>query len=310
MLGAHLVHNDGIRRAYDHVDNLPPLAKIVLILGLVLVAMYATRKNTTEPMTNFGKTTVRYDADIYDGVYADIYDVINYDSNRVEREIGYVTNSTTVVDAMRVLDVGSGAGHHVGALVVNGVDALGIDRSAAMIAKARKTYPAANFRQGDCGEAIMFAPGTFTHVLCLGSTIYEIKDKRHFMDNVYNWLRPGGYFVLQLTDEEQAKQVAYGAGPSMKRPRGPGRGHRVSRLSLPGMEYNAISKRGMTGSCWVKEAIKDKKTGEVRHNERRWKCIGRDKLVKFASQSGFTVKAMYRLADVGYPHEYVYLLVR
>ena len=44
-------------------------------------------------------------------------------------------------DPVRVLDIGSGHGHHVKEFSKKGVKVKGIDKSQAMVKRAKKTYP-------------------------------------------------------------------------------------------------------------------------------------------------------------------------
>lgn len=103
------------------------------------------------------------------------------------------------------LDVACSTGFHVILLRRMGVDAVGIDASPKMIAKARSNAIA-------CGvnvECILddmnrlskrFSEG-FDMVTCLGDTIAHFKNKpvvKHILSEIYKCLNPGGLFVLQV----------------------------------------------------------------------------------------------------------------
>jgi cyclopropane fatty-acyl-phospholipid synthase-like methyltransferase len=42
---------------------------------------------------------------------------------------------------------------------------------------------------------------TFTHITCFYYTLYYIKNKDHFFYNVYQWLTPGGLFIVHLANK-------------------------------------------------------------------------------------------------------------
>src|SRR5262245_31351000 len=52
----------------------------------------------------------------------------------------------------RVLDLGCGTGHLTNQIALAGAEVLGVDKSASMIAKARRDYPQLNFEEVDATE--------------------------------------------------------------------------------------------------------------------------------------------------------------
>ena len=64
-------------------------------------------------------------------------------------EIGAIVNNTNPSEHSRILDIGSGTGHHVGKLTEKGLDVVGLDISQSMISQAKKMYPNGKFEQGD-----------------------------------------------------------------------------------------------------------------------------------------------------------------
>ena len=43
--------------------------------------------------------------------------------------------------------------------------------------------------------------------------IYYIEDKKRFIDNCYNWLKPGGYFVVHLVNRDKFDPIVNSADP-------------------------------------------------------------------------------------------------
>jgi ubiquinone/menaquinone biosynthesis C-methylase UbiE len=70
-----------------------------------------------------------------------------------------------------VCDLGCGPGHIGAFLAAHGVDTVGIDLSAGMVAQARLSCPALSFRQGDM-TALALPDHTFTGIVCFYALIH------------------------------------------------------------------------------------------------------------------------------------------
>ena len=64
----------------------------------------------------------------------------------------------------RLLDVATGPGHVAGAAVERGAEAVGVDISEEMLARARRLYPGVDFRRADA-ESLPFEDGAFDAVI-------------------------------------------------------------------------------------------------------------------------------------------------
>jgi len=76
--------------------------------------------------------------DVFDDFYASIYDDLVFSNVKNDFEIGEIINTTKASSASRLLDIGTGAGHHVDLFTKKGIDATGLDISPAMIERAQK----------------------------------------------------------------------------------------------------------------------------------------------------------------------------
>ncbi len=70
-----------------------------------------------------------------------------------------------------VCDLGCGPGHVGAFLAGHGVDAVGIDLSAGMVAQARLSYPAMSFTQGDM-TALAVPEDSFAGIVCFYALIH------------------------------------------------------------------------------------------------------------------------------------------
>lgn len=153
-----------------------------------------------------GKTEEFHDAEIYDEMYASIYDSLWNSNERIKYEevsmqdVSLADQQTTDV---RVLDMCCGTATHAPFFRDLGVGYVGVDTSEAMMAKARERCPSAKFNKGDVSLPQLYSPKSYSHCLMLGFSIYMFQNPRIISDNAYQWLRPGGYFIVHLVDPDK-----------------------------------------------------------------------------------------------------------
>ena len=56
-----------------------------------------------------------------------------------------------------------------------------------MVFKARNNFPDCKFNKGDILDYKDFDYNSFTHIICLGLTVYHIRDKSQFFEIYYNY---------------------------------------------------------------------------------------------------------------------------
>ncbi|MFE6865941.1 class I SAM-dependent methyltransferase [Kitasatospora sp. NPDC057692] len=95
-----------------------------------------------------------------------------------------------------VADLGCGPGHVTGWLAGQGVAAVGVDLSPAMVAVARRDHHAAEFRVGDL-LGLPAADGEFAAAVALYSVIHlEPEELRPAFEEMRRVLRPGGVLLV------------------------------------------------------------------------------------------------------------------
>ncbi len=142
----------------------------------------------------------------YEEEHVALYDTLVYDGVKNGNELSFLKPLLNG----RVLDVGSGTGHHVHALESMGISAVGIDQSPSMVLYARKLYPH-TYLHGNVLNTSFFPQESFNHVVCFYFTLYYIKHKEVFFQNARHWLSPEGYLVVHLS-----KDWSYGPTSSFK----------------------------------------------------------------------------------------------
>jgi ubiquinone/menaquinone biosynthesis C-methylase UbiE len=83
------------------------------------------------------------------------------------------------------------------------VDYTGVDISEDMLQKAREITPNGTFQKGDITQVHLFPQKSMSHCILTGFSIYQFQNPKVISDNAYQWLQPGGYFVVHLVDPDK-----------------------------------------------------------------------------------------------------------
>jgi predicted TPR repeat methyltransferase len=106
------------------------------------------------------------------------------------------------------MDLGCGTGILCQILQNSGIRASGMDFSSGMIEIARKGNPQIQY---DVADMITYCPDTqFDLVTCTGDALNHIRGLSNIgqiFRNVYHYTSSGGYFIFDILNEEQRKEV-------------------------------------------------------------------------------------------------------
>lgn len=214
----------------------------------------------------------------YDKEHVSIYDTLVYDGLKNDQEISFL-NPVLNADSI-VLDVGSGTGHHVHALQERGIHSVGVDASQAMVMAAKKSYNY-DFFHGNALTTTLFQPESFTHILCMYYTIYYMKNKQSFFQNVHTWLMSGGYMILHLS-----KKWDYGPTSTFKGP------FVYSSSHVHDRHHELITKNG--------------KRSRIEH---KIYMESISSIIGIAKQTGFVVHSIYKY-PLPYTEQYLYIFTK
>jgi SAM-dependent methyltransferase len=182
----------------------------IILLFILIILQYARITVTHEGFQQKEPFTVQRGSDIYDEFYSEIYDRLNDTESRSEKEAVEIVKATQPdKDHSVFLDIGCGTGCLVNALKKRGFNAIGIDKSDAMIETGKERHPnsKSELKCGDAIDPMLFERGVFSHILCMDRTIYEIPDKIGFLRNCKHWLQPGGYLILHLVEPSKFNAI-------------------------------------------------------------------------------------------------------
>lgn len=292
--------------------NLLVFLSMLLIFVILFNILFGDALNKKEGFEQKDKVVIKEGPEVFDDFYVGVYDSLSFSKLKNDFEVGQIINSTKPTTESKILDIGSGTGHHVAQLSDKGIPTIGVDVSNYMISKAKSTYPKEQFIKGDVNNSSLFSPSSFTHITCLYFSIYYFKDKMVFFNNCMKWLMPGGYLVVHIVDRDKFDPILPPSNPllivspqkySQKR-------MTQSEVVFNNMHYkgefalepdtdNAVFKEKFTGN-----------NNKVRKNTHNFTMEDEKKIVAMAKEAGFIVQGKIDMVKVGYEYQYLYIFVK
>lgn len=323
----HYIINNSITN--NSITKHMTLSQVGLLLLSLIMIFYVIRHfmyynivvpsiNAIEGFDNKNKNFVfKKDMDIFDDFYANIYDSLVYNDVKNSFELGKLQSHSIIGENSKILDIGSGTGHHIAQLletnkILENDSIIGIDVSKAMVEKSRDTYPQYKscFKHNDIMKGSLFRDNTFSHILCLYFTIYYIKDKTRLFKNCHHWLQDDGIMMLHLVDADKFDPIVPAGNPleivniqnyADKRITN-------SKVIFNGFQYQSNFNYKPTeniGTFNEKFIFKD---GKTRENEHTFYMEDKKDIIHQAQKAGFVVKNIIHMHKCGYENQYLYLL--
>ena len=125
-----------------------------------------------------------------------------FEKGRTQPSVDLVARVDVAAPA-RVVDVGCGPGNSTAVLARRWPEAeiVGVDSSAAMLDKARATYPEGTWVQADATDGLT-GLGTFD-VVFSNAVIQWIPEQEPLLRGLFGLLRPGGVLAVQVPDTDR-----------------------------------------------------------------------------------------------------------
>jgi SAM-dependent methyltransferase len=287
--------------------------KLLLWIFVVFIIAGLMRKYTTVKEGFIQKETfiLKEGPDIFDDFYVSIYDDLVFSQVKNKFEIGEIINTTKATEESRLLDIGTGAGHHVNLFTQEGINAKGLDISPAMVARAKKLYPNSEFIQGDALDFMLFPDQSFTHISALYFTIYYIKDKLRFFQNCFDWLMPGGYMILHLVNRNKFDPIVEAADPLLLVSPQKFSKKRItnSLVKFKDFQYKAdFDLKIDENEAIFTETFKDDNSKNVRQNLHKLYMEPQKNILSLAKEVGFILLGKIDMVSVQYEYQYIYIL--
>ena len=279
----------------------------LIILGIAMSLVLWYKQQDLSPYYEGFKQDTHYILktcnDAYDRFYVEIYDQLMLPDKRCVFETDKIIEMTQPsINNSVFLDIGIGTGHLAKQLIDRGFRVHGIDKSSAMIEHTEEKCPKAQLKCGDVQEPMLYEAGTFTHITCLGMTIYQIPNKIDFFQNCYFWLKPGGYLVIHLVDPSRFDPIIPGGKPPLLDNPQQYASSRITDTIIDFIDFKYKAQydfQDLSSKKQVqfKETFTDELTKNIRQNERTLHMESMDTLIKLAARCGFIVHGQVTLSQ-------------
>lgn len=318
---------------FNKFNKLSLLHKIFIIFLILVFSCFIVNKDIfiENRIENFEdenndnqfnkKFKINYNNDCYDEYYCKFYDKIYLNQNKNNFEINIIKKLLNKKNNT-ILDVGSGTGHHVNFLNnIDNVQVTGLDKSQAMVIKAKSNFPDCEFNNGDILNYKDFEYNSFSHILCLGLTFYHIQDKSQFFEVCYNLLDFNGKLLLHLVDHENFEPyviqndntIIYNPNNYVKK--------KITQMIVKidndnefFTKYELLNKKEDINQdlpySMYHEKFENFNTNHVRKNEINLFMSPIDEILKLAENKGFDFKKRYSMDKITHFNQFLYCFVK
>jgi len=289
-----------------------------IFLAVLVFLMYGITLwvSGQEGFENEGSVTYEDAAEIYDDVYASIYDLLWNPQDMIKytqvsmQDISLADWNTKNV---HVLDMACGTAPHATWFKNLGVDYTGVDISESMLKKARENTPSATFQKGDITQVHLFPQKAMTHCLLSGFSIYQFQNPKIISDNAYQWLQPGGYFIVHLVDPDKYDPLHELASPfaafslqkySLER-------QTTSNVFFDKFKYTGrLKKKADEDQATYEEVFSyydknDNNGSKYRENKHHWNMPSKERMIDIFKTSGFRHLENVDLVRCGKEYQYL-----
>jgi SAM-dependent methyltransferase len=303
----------GISTSYSKCSSWGKVIIFTILLMILIMLFKNLKSERIEGFEQNDKFLFKSGSEVYDDFYANIYDYLVFNNLKDQYEVGEIINKTGASSKSKILDIGSGTGHHVAELVGRGIDAQGIDISPSMIKKAKENYPDYKFEVEDVTNSQIYSPHTFTHILSMYFTIYYIQDKRMFFQNCSKWLMPGGHLIVHLVDRHQFDPILPPGNPLLYVSPQKYAKKRITqtKVKFNDFAYNAdFDLDEQNNIAKFTERFKNDSDGKVRKQEHTMYMPDLKEIVDEAQSVGFIVEGIIDLVHCQYEYQYLYIFTK
>jgi ubiquinone/menaquinone biosynthesis C-methylase UbiE len=284
----------------------------VLALLLVSEVWKKHREMFDNPSEKDGETDTHEDYnEIYDAFYANVYDKLFTIPERISFEKAsikeYGLEGWPKKD-IKLLDVCCGTAPHAEWMCKEGIDIVGIDDSEAMLKKAREKCKSGRFYKGDITRVESFTPKSFSHATMLYFSIYQFRNPKLVLDNIYSWLRPGGVLILHVVDPNKFDPILDAASPFLAFSLQKYSTERVidSDIFFDKFSYKSrFVKDPQENEARFEEVFEFQNPHKYRENIHRLYMPGVSAMLDMVRSSGFTRHEMVDMTSVGYEYQYL-----
>ena len=194
-----------------------------------------------------------------------------------------------------------------------------------MIKVAESNYPKCEFMVNDILNNNILDYDSFSHIVCLGKTIYEIKDKERFFENCFSLLSVGGFLIIHLVDRNKFKPYVYNKDKNtLYDPEKYGKkideliikfdnkSEFTSKYNIKNTPLNNEVDDNITPHSSYNEKFmyydkSNKNRNKIKEYERNLYMPFTSKILNCAQSKNFKLHKKFKLEEVEYNNEYLYV---
>ena len=288
-----------------------------IFLAVLMLFMYAFTlwASSREGFEN-GESITLEGEDVFDEVYASIYNALWHSPEKLEFEkvsIEQLALDGKAVADVHIVDLCCGTAPNACYFAEKMLDYRGVDLSDAMLDKARKNCASAKFEKGDVTQTQLFPPKTFSIALLTNFSVYQFPNPKIVADNVYQWLKPGGTFVIHMVDPDKFDPKLDLATPfaafSLQKyliDRDP-----VSEIFFDQFKYSGkLVKKENEDEARQEEVLtyydaKDNNGVKYREQRQQWTMPSKERLIDMIKTSGFRHIESVHMVSCGKEYQYL-----
>lgn len=292
---------------------------IFIFLCVIINSIYDTYFTLEGFTTTKNIKNVFSNNNLFDSFYCKIYNKLigELPKNKIEADIITDESLKKFKKQIRVLDIGSGPGKHIFYLCENDYRfkpyICGLDNSKEMI-KIAKSNNNDNYKnkcefiKGDANNETMFAPNSFTHILCLYFTFYYFRDKNNILKNIRRWLSHKGHFCIHLVNRHKFDPMLDRGNPFI----GSLQKYSDKRLTTSFVKFNELTYKSdfeldnENDIAYFKEEFENDVTKEKRLQKHTLYMPSIHEIVTQIKDFGFKELKVVDLMEIGYEYNYLY----
>jgi SAM-dependent methyltransferase len=285
----------------------------LIICMIILVLLYRT-SNNTEGLTTAGPSNYSelYGDEIFTPLYAAMSDTIFGDAQKELYETDLIVREASIGPDSIVVDVGCGTGNQTAQLAKSKCTIVGIDTAGSMVARAKQQHQATSFLVEDVLNPMRLpARGTYTHATLLNFGAYKHNDTGKLFRAVGGVLAPRGKLILHLVNRDKfdpivpAANVFVGVTPQNYVNK------RITRSNVVFDSHDYVADFEIPAKGDERtfvETITEKDGGAVVQNRTTLFMPKQSAVLASAADMGFDMVTRHSLDEVGYHHNYIYIL--
>lgn len=288
---------------------------LIILIATLMICIVKKRYNSPmrEGFTQSERFTTKRGEEIYDTFYTQIYDDLFFKQFSTQFEVGTIINETSPTRQSIILEIGSKTGNLLGLLKEKGYDNLtGLETTQEMVEKAKENYPDIDFKKGNAAKTMIFDSASFTHIMIMNLTFYHFQDQRQLLQNCFDWLKPGGYIIINLVNKDLFNPLPPASNPLFLISPQRFAKKRMTKGVVKFNNFNYESNFFIFPNDMVKfsEIFEDTTTGNVRQNELGLFMPKQMTIISMAQEIGFISLSKIDLVKGQKEYQYLYIFYK